>query len=115
MNFGDEFNWGVTAGQGNIECASRLPLTFAPFPDVGFARGSSVEVPEFGMHPSRAASQIREDVDVSQRSSLLPWDNVGISSSTNGEFDLPGPENDNTHKSNQVTVRYALPDLLSGK
>jgi hypothetical protein len=60
------------------------------------------------MRASRPVSQLRDDVEVSQRSSLLPWDNLGISSSTNGDI---GPSNfpelgkDDTHKDDHVTVR----------
>ncbi|CAE6446172.1 unnamed protein product [Rhizoctonia solani] len=80
MNFGDEYNWGA----GGFE------------PE--FPRGSSVER---GMNPSRHASQVPEDINISQRSGLLPWDNVGISSSTNGDA---GPLN-LPEKDEHVTVR----------
>ncbi|CAE6462959.1 unnamed protein product [Rhizoctonia solani] len=80
MNFGDEYNWGT----GGFE------------PE--FPRGSSVER---GMNPSRHASQVPEDINISQRSGLLPWDNVGISSSTNGDA---GPLN-LPEKDEHVTVR----------
>ncbi|KAG9098380.1 hypothetical protein FRC06_006467 [Ceratobasidium sp. 370] len=92
MNFGDEYNWG---GDMNLGA------------DLGIPRGSSVEVIEVGMHASRAASQARDDVDVSQRSSLLPWDNMGVSSSTNGDagpVNLPGLEGDRM-KVDHVTVK----------
>ncbi|CAE6530630.1 unnamed protein product [Rhizoctonia solani] len=53
------------------------------------------------MNPSRRASQAPEDVNISQRSGLLPWDNVGISSSTNGDA---GPLN-LPEKDEHVTIR----------
>ncbi|CAE6521398.1 unnamed protein product [Rhizoctonia solani] len=80
MNFDDDYNWGM----GGLD--SELP------------RGSSVER---GMDPSRHASQVPEEVNVSQRSGLLPWDNVGISSSTNGDV---GPLN-LPEKDEHITVR----------
>ncbi|CCO26917.1 isopentenyl-diphosphate delta-isomerase [Rhizoctonia solani AG-1 IB] len=67
MNFGDEYNWGMSGV------------------DSGFPRSSSVEQ---GMYASRRASQVPEDFNVSQRSGLLPWDNVGISSSGNEHIGL---------------------------
>jgi hypothetical protein len=40
------------------------------------------------MYASRRASQVPEDFNISQRSGLLPWDNVGISSSGNEHIGL---------------------------
>ncbi|CAE6424929.1 unnamed protein product [Rhizoctonia solani] len=80
MNFGDEYDWGM----GSI--------------DPEFLRSSSVER---GIHPSRHASQAPEDINISQRSGLLPWDNVGISSSTNGDI---GPLN-LPEREEHITVR----------
>ena len=76
---------------------------------MGFPRGSSAEAPEMGMHQSRPVSQARGDVNESQRSSLLPWDNMGISSSTNGDAgltNLPDIEGDNPLQVDHVTVKY---------
>ncbi|KAG8739633.1 hypothetical protein FRC10_005369 [Ceratobasidium sp. 414] len=92
MDFGDEYNWGGGTNFGA---------------DLGIPRGSSVEAAEMGMHASRAASQARDDVNVSQRSSLLPWDNMGVSSSTNGDagpVNLPGSEGGRV-KVDHVTVK----------
>ncbi|KAG9125977.1 hypothetical protein FRC07_005385, partial [Ceratobasidium sp. 392] len=94
MDFGNEYNWG-----GDMNFGVGL--------DLGIPRGSSVEAAEVGMRPSRPASQARDDVNVSQRSSLLPWDNVGVSSSTNGDagpVNLPGSEA-NPLKVDHVTVK----------
>lgn len=60
------------------------------------------------MRPSRPVSQARDDVNASQRSSLLPWDNMGISSSTNGDagpVNYPGAEEDNPLQVDHVTVK----------
>ncbi|KAJ1311407.1 hypothetical protein OPQ81_009897 [Rhizoctonia solani] len=80
INFGDEYDWAM----GGLGSEIR--------------RGSSVER---GMNPSRRASQAPEDFNISQRSGLLPWDNIGISSSTNGDA---GPLNF-PEKNEHVTVR----------
>ncbi|CAE6385555.1 unnamed protein product [Rhizoctonia solani] len=82
MNFGDEYGWGI-GGIGSE-----------------FPRSSSVER---GMNPSRHVSQVPEDINISQRSGLLPWDNVGISSSTNGGAGLLNPLEGDEH----ITVRLS--------
>ncbi|QRW19285.1 cohesin subunit rad21 [Rhizoctonia solani] len=80
MNFGGEYGWGI-GGIGSE-----------------FPRSSSVER---GMNPSRHVSQTPEDINISQRSGLLPWDNVGISSSTNGGAGPLNPLEGDEH----ITVR----------
>lgn len=63
-----------------------------------------------GMRPSRPVSQARDDVNASQRSSLLPWDNMGVSSSTNGDagaIGVPGSEGGNHLQVDHVIVKYA--------
>ncbi|KAF8605081.1 hypothetical protein BDV93DRAFT_605577 [Ceratobasidium sp. AG-I] len=95
MNFGDEYNWGGDVGVGAGT-------------DMGFPRGSSIEAPEMGMRQSRPVSQARDDVNASQRSSLLPWDNMGVSSSTNGDagpVNFPGAEGGNPLQVDHVTVK----------
>ncbi|CEL57748.1 hypothetical protein RSOLAG1IB_02492 [Rhizoctonia solani AG-1 IB] len=95
MNFGDEYNWGMSGV------------------DSGFPRSSSVEQ---GMYASRRASQVPEDFNVSQRSGLLPWDNVGISSSGNehiGLLDLREGEEHITVRSSFLQIQHVQRPLVT--
>ncbi|ELU41722.1 hypothetical protein AG1IA_04252 [Rhizoctonia solani AG-1 IA] len=81
MNFGGEYGWGIGGiGASGSRAYSQAQRAYR-LKGSEFPRSSSVER---GMNPSRHVSQTPEDINISQRSGLLPWDNVGISSSTNG-------------------------------
>jgi hypothetical protein len=87
-----------------------MRLTCFLFQDLDIPRGLSAEAAEVGMNQSHPASQGPNDVNISQRSSQLPWDNMGVSSSTNGDagpVNLPEPEGDPL-KVDHVTVKSVL-------
>ncbi|KAF8707861.1 Isopentenyldiphosphate isomerase, partial [Rhizoctonia solani] len=98
MNFGDEYGWGIGGiGASGSRAYSQAQRAYR-LKGSEFPRSSSVER---GMNPSRHVSQTPEDINISQRSGLLPWDNVGISSSTNGGAGPLNPLEGDEH----ITVR----------